>query len=138
MTKEAAIVVDEIVGTKRIAGNDGALIGFVSNGNILKLAFAKPVLNRLALVALKAITNCEPPERQLGTNTRLSNTVDAFRCERWEVHKGDDGNTMLLCFRLFGGAWVRLQVPTGSLRAFRETLAAAERHRQAPPSKRMN
>ena len=35
MTEEAAIVVDEIVGTKRIEGGGGALIGLVSKDNIL-------------------------------------------------------------------------------------------------------
>jgi len=137
MAEEAAIVVDAIIGTKRIEGG-GALIGLVSKGNILKLAFSKPILNRLALVALKAKTNCESSERQPGDNPWLPNAVDAFRCERWEVHKANDGKAMLLCFRLFGDAWVRLQIPTGSLRAFRETLEAAEGQARAPPSARMN
>ncbi len=137
MNQESAIAIDKVVGTKKAEDAQITLIAFSSGRNMLKLAFPNKLLSLLALTVLKSITNNE--SKKADGNPFLPDWVEAYTCERWEVHANNDGKAVLLCFRILGGAWIRLQVPLTMAKSVREALGVIDNSAApVPPSDTRN
>jgi hypothetical protein len=124
MDDNRAVVVEKILGSKISSDGKSMTIGLIANMSEIKLDFSPTVLTTLALTALKAKSILDAKTSQ--GNPIDSGALHAFPCDGWEIRKSLDGAFLLLSFRVTGGAWVRVQVPSAAATPIRETLESAE------------
>jgi hypothetical protein len=120
MAEEAALLIDEVLGSKATDDGHHALFRMKTSGQEVTFAFPEGQLMNLISASATASKECQ------GIIHQQPNLKMMLPVQWWEFGLTPDGNFAVLSFRLPGGGEISFQVPRQWASQMRETLEVIE------------